>query len=413
MEKNSESSEEEVPSFPTPFQLRTLWSAICGISILVLLALLTGLIWGTSWVAGFLQPVLLPVAVAGILAYLLEPIVHWLILRKLRKLHAVSLVFGTFALLSLGITAIIVPVTAQQANRLYEQSDDIYLAVSEGLKGFAAENESHPIVEWFSSALDADGNRQRSQAEEWFANNFGEITNTLWNLLSRGFAGMGTFLGVTIGLLLAPVYLWFFLLESSKIKRRWHEFLPLRASRFKDEIVGTLTEINDYLAAFFRGQMLVSLIDGVLVAVGLFAFGLPYALLIGFFVALLGLIPFLGNLLCLIPSLLIAFFHFSLPENQYQWLGNNVWLHVLAVFLIFTMVQNLNSLVTQPKIVGDSVGLHPMTVIFSVLFWTLFLGGMLGPLLAVPLTASLKVILKRYVWDRTLNVDPQESPAVS
>ena len=60
---------------------------------------------------------------------------------------------------------------------------------------------------------------------------------------------------------------------------------------------------------------------------------------------------------------------------------------------------------TAPKIVGDSVGLHPMTVIFSMLFWSLLLGGFIGALLAVPLTAAVKVLFRRYVWERKI-MDP-------
>ena len=66
------------------------------------------------------------------------------------------------------------------------------------------------------------------------------------------------------------------------------------------------------------------------------------------------------------------------------------------------MVQQINSLLTAPKIVGDSVGLHPMSVIFSMIFWSLLLGGFLGALLAVPLTAAVKVLFRRYFWDRQL-----------
>jgi predicted PurR-regulated permease PerM len=64
------------------------------------------------------------------------------------------------------------------------------------------------------------------------------------------------------------------------------------------------------------------------------------------------------------------------------------------------VVQQINSLVTAPKIVGDSVGLHPMTVIFSMLFWTVILGGFVGALLAVPLTAAVKVLFRRFIWER-------------
>ena len=81
------------------------------------------------------------------------------------------------------------------------------------------------------------------------------------------------------------------------------------------------------------------------------------------------------------------------------------------MIVIFLVVQQINSLVTAPKIVGDSVGLHPMTVIFSMLFWSLILGGFLGALLAVPLTASIKVLFRRYIWERQLHQPVFEEPA--
>jgi predicted PurR-regulated permease PerM len=76
------------------------------------------------------------------------------------------------------------------------------------------------------------------------------------------------------------------------------------------------------------------------------------------------------------------------------------WFHPLLVTIIFLGVNNLDSIFIAPKIVGESVGLHPLTVIFSVLAWSLILGGLLGALLAVPLTATIKVVLKRYFWDK-------------
>jgi hypothetical protein len=87
--------------------------------------------------------------------------------------------------------------------------------------------------------------------------------------------------------------------------------------------------------------------------------------------------------------------------NAWNWLPS-VWAYPLIVLAIFIILQQINGLVTAPKIVGDSVGLHPLTVIFSVLFWSLLLGGLLGALLAVPLTASVKVLFVRYIWEKRL-----------
>jgi len=147
--------------------------------------------------------------------------------------------------------------------------------------------------------------------------------------------------------------------------------------------------------------MLVAFIDGILVGIALWIFGLPYALVIGLAMAVLGVIPYIGNIICLIPACLIAFVHFGHIDNQ-NFLGSSPWAYVLAVVAIFLVVQQINSLLTAPKIVGDSVGLHPMTVIFSMLFWSLLLGGFIGALLAVPMTAAIKVLFRRYIWERKM-----------
>ncbi len=154
--------------------------------------------------------------------------------------------------------------------------------------------------------------------------------------------------------------------------------------------------------------MLVSLIDGFFVGLSLAIIGLPYARLVGVFVALLGLIPYVGNILCWLAAVIISISHFSQTTGDGSLLHTfagieQVWAYPLLVTLIFIVVQQINSLVTAPRIVGDAVGLHPLTVIFSVLFWSLLIGGLLGALLAVPLTASVKVIFRRYIWERRVH----------
>src|SRR4029079_14425602 len=78
------------------------------------------------------------------------------------------------------------------------------------------------------------------------------------------------------------------------------------------------------------------------------------------------------------------------------------WIHPIGVTLIFIAIQNLEGLLYAPRIVGNYVGLHPMTVIVSIFVWGLIIGGIIGPLLAVPLTATLQVLFGRYVWGRHL-----------
>jgi len=200
-----------------------------------------------------------------------------------------------------------------------------------------------------------------------------------------------------LSLILVPIYLFFLLKEKPRIEKRWKDYLPLRESPLKDEVAEVLSEINKYVTAYFRGQLLVCVVDGVLIGTVLTLFGLNFAPLIGVLVVILTMVPYIGIIICWVPAVLIAAF---------QW-GD--WLHPIGVTLIFIVIQNLEGIFYAPRIVGNSVGLHPMTVIVSIFVWGLVIGGVLGPLVAVPLTATIKVLLARYVWGPRLREEVMES----
>ena len=167
-------------------------------------------------------------------------------------------------------------------------------------------------------------------------------------------------------------------------------------------MVSVIGEINGYLIAFFRGQLIVSLINGTVTGLGLVIVGLDFGLLIGFLLCFLGIIPYLGITLCWIPAVIIA----SVQGGAGTWVpGDPWWVFPLVVTGIFVAVQQVDGLFVTPKIVGESVGLHPMTVIVSVFIWALLMGGLLGAIVAVPMTATLKVLLRRYIWQRKLLAD--------
>ena len=216
------------------------------------------------------------------------------------------------------------------------------------------------------------------------------LTERIWSILKQS---VGGFLGITgfmLSLVTVPIYLFFLLKESPEISRHWREYLPLRNSPLKDEVATVLTQINSYVIAYFRGQLLVCLIDGVLIGIALYLLGLNFAPLVGLMVVFLTMIPYIGIVICWVPAVLLA---------AAQW-GD--WMHPLAVTGTFILVQNFEAIFIAPRIVGNSVGLHPMTVIVSIFIWGLLIGGLLGPILAVPLTATARVLLARYVWGRRL-----------
>jgi predicted PurR-regulated permease PerM len=440
--------------YPTRFQQRTIWSAATGFSMLVLGSLLVGLVWLVGQIFGFLQPVLIPLIVAGIIAYLLDPVVRLIEKRGLSRLWSVIGVFIAGLVLMTLLVAAVLP-AIQGGKRFFRQifsppSVAEAVAVEQAAEAAEADGtEAEPnlvpalarslhklrkehhdgAIGWALTETTEDGEEVafnmespnpealdffwQTRAGKALIQNKKELIEMGTRWLSVGSSKIIGFLGLILGMIMVPVYLFFFLKDSVSIREHWHDYMPLRASRFKTELVATLQEINGYLVSFFRGQVLVGVIDGILVGIALFFFDLPYALLIGVFMAILGIIPYIGNILCLIPACIIAYLHAQSASVPF---GLEPWPYVGCVILIFAGVQQINSLLTAPKIVGDSVGLHPLTVIFSMLFWSLVLGGFVGALLAVPLSAAVKVIFRRYFWDKNMleteiAPDPESSPA--
>jgi predicted PurR-regulated permease PerM len=397
------------------------WNAITSLSLLVIAAIVILTLYVTTQILAFLQPLLLPIAVAGVFAYLLEPVVSWLARYKVPRLLAVVIVFGAFVL---GAALLVVGVVPSIYTESVKFSSALPGYVERGwgaIDGFLEQNLEKlpqlggnpspgttpkpvptptPAPPVSSAAEISKGGLARYQNNPYVQQSLQYLQEQLPSLVQRTWAVMQTSLtgvfgvfGFMVGLLIVPIYLFFFLKESPRIAESWSNYLPIRRSELKDEVVTVLTEINGYLINFFRGQLVVAAINGILLAIGLSIVGLQFGFLIGLGFAFFGIIPYAGYIICYIPAILIAFAQF------------NDWAHPLWVTIIFFLiVAQIDGLVTTPRIVGNSVGLHPMTVIMSVFLWTLVLGGLLGAVLAIPLTATLKVLLRRYVWDRQRNI---------
>ena len=369
---------------PTPWQQRTMWTALTALAISMIAAVgaEAAILLGTA--LRTLQPLLVPVAVAAILAYLLNPVVEWLADRGIPRTRAVLIVF---AIALMGLTGILIWVLPQ----IYHQSVEFATTIPKDIE--KVQTQGMDLLKKYQSQYADNPYVQQAiqQAQTWAKNQLPGIPDRALSFVVGSVEGFLGAFGFLLGLIVVPIYLFFFLRDAAMISRRWSDYLPLRNSAFKNEVVSCLTEINRYLIAFFRGQILVTMIDGaILGAVLLWPVKLPFALLIGLMVAILQLIPYMGILISWIPAVIIAFAQF----HDLQ--------HPVIVSAVFLVVSNLDGFLIAPRIVGGAVGLHPVTVIVSVFLWTLLFGGLLGALMAVPLTATLKVLLRRYVWERTL-----------
>ena len=437
--------------YPTPWQRKTMWAALTACFVLLLVVVLGAVIWAGANIISFLQPILIPVAIAVILTYLLDPLVTKMSRGTLSRTKAVALVFaiGFFALGGLG--AWLVPtISIQSANfarqvpaytdRARDYMVDLIYRFDQtfGLLGGAhRKSASTSFTNWLigpaaspspraqpagSPVASPEGTapateiiapsppklttaeRQRIQA--YVEKQMPKLEQALptvlekfWDILKKSIGGFLGITGFLLSLILVPIYLFFLLNEKPRIQKRWKEYLPLRASPLRDEVADVLSEINRYVTAYFRGQLLVCLVDGILIGTSLTIFGLNFAPLIGVLVVVLTMIPYIGIIICWIPAVLIAAF---------QW-GD--WTHPIIVTAIFIVIQNLEGIFYAPRIVGNYVGLHPMTVIVSIFAWGLIIGGVIGPLLAVPLTAAMKVLLARYVWGRRLREQMEQTNA--
>ena len=419
-----------------------MWAALTAFFVVVLVVILAAVIWTGTSIISFLQPILIPVAIAVILTYLLDPLVTKMSRGTLSRTKAIALLFAIAFFALGGLATWLVPtISVQSANfarqipsyteRARDYAVDLIYRFDRTFGVFGAgqtktasknltnlligpgpsaspdrEAASSPIASPAASAPATEviapsppklstAERQRIQA--YVEKQMPKLQNALpmllgkvWEILKKSIGG---FLGVTgflLSLILVPVYLFFLLKEKPRIEQRWTDYLPLRASPLKDEVAEVLSQINSYVVAYFRGQLLVCLVDGILIGTALTLFGLNFAAVIGAMVVVLTMVPYIGIIICWVPAVLIAAF---------QW-GD--WTHPIIVTAIFIFIQNLEGLFYAPRIVGNYVGLHPMTVIVSIFVWGLIIGGVIGPLLAVPLTATLKVLFERYVWGRHL-----------
>ena len=374
---------------PTEKQTRLYWFALSGVAVATIIALIVGAVWGLGRILNLLSPVLWPLAIAGVLACLLSPVVDIFEKRKIPRGRAILMVFVLAFAVIAGVLASVIPQVVVETQDLVAKVPEYSQRLQARVHTFLAnppEFLRHILPPPKTDAETVTGPNQSAlaSATNWLTGSLPEAG--AWLLSSIGKVASG--FGLLAGLVLIPVYAFYFLLEKRGLEQHWREFLPLQDSRAKDEVVFLLDAIGGYLVAFFRGQVLVAICDAVLYTAGFFIVGVNYAFLLGFAAVFLTMIPFLGAIVICITALTLSFVQYG------------DWQHPVMVLAVFGVVQTLEGLVISPKIMGDRVGLHPLAIIIAVMTGTTLLGGILGGILAIPLAAALRVILARYVWKK-------------
>ena len=382
---------------PTEKQARILWTSVTALAVGILLTLIALLTLGIAWVVNALSSVLIPLAIAGVIAYLLDPIIDWFQRKRgFKRQNAIILVFCIAVLIVGGVMASVVPSLISQVSDLtnefpkqvkkfQENVSSIVKPVDPAKSANTSTNApAEPVWlkprEWMK-----DVGVTNEKAREFMVDAVEKISAWVLEQLKK----VMSLFGFLAGLALVPVYVFYFLLEKRGIKRNWTDYLPVRESRIKEEIVFVLHSINDCLIVFFRGQVLVAMCVGALLTIGFLVIGLDYAILLGVMAGLLSIIPYLGVALSIIPAFVLSMIQF-VPDDG--------WLKPVLILVVFAAVQTMEGLFISPKIIGDRVGLHPLTIIVAVMVGTTLLGGIMGGVLAIPLTAALRTLMLRYVW---------------
>lgn len=430
-----EPNAETTTAYPTPRQRRILWTALTTVAVTSILGVSALVFYGFISLLSWCYPILLPIGLAVIVALVLEPVVALAQKSGLKRESATLTVCILSVVGFLLFWAFLSKPLVDQAGQFFKNLPDWINKGVDQLESSTSgppekglldlhSSTTTPLVPTNSLAIVEPPPTQTlalpmaapesstvpkgpSAFQAWLKSSLPAIQDTiqknLTNLVYSAVGPVGQAFGFLLGFGFVPIYVYYFLSDQEKITKHWHEFVPLRRSRLRDEVVSVLAEINRSLVSYFRGQIIVAACNGVLTCVGLWIIGVPYSLVLGIMTGALSIVPFLGIISSIIPALLLGFISASDPK---QWLhvyagleaSRLQWLMPLLVLAVFAFVQMTESMFITPRVQSHSTGLHPLAIILGILFWSMLLPGLLGPIVAVPLTCSAVVLLRRYVW---------------
>jgi predicted PurR-regulated permease PerM len=337
------------------------WSIGCGAMVFAILIYV-------------LAPTLTPFMIAGFFAYLGNPMVNRLVRWHLPRTLAVILVFVFMILIILLLMVMLVPLIQNQVVLLFDKAP----AIIEWLQ--------NSVLPWLRSHLDVDFTLNATTVKNTLIGHWQEAGNVADKVVSTVSKSSIAILTLAINIILVPVVTFYLLRDWPLLVNKVAELIPRQIYPTIRELV---SECNEVIGAFFRGQLLVMLALGIIYTAGLSIIGLDLALLIGIIIAILSIVPYLGTVIGLLTAVLATLFQF------------HDGIHVIYVVVLFIIGHILEGMVLTPLLVGDRIGLHPVAVIFAILAGgQLF--GFLGVLLALPVAAVVMVWV-RYLHRHYLN----------
>ena len=314
------------------------------------------------WFFYLIRGILVPFILGFLLAYILAPFVETLENKQISRGTAILLVYVFF----MGLLALLVfyaiPPLIRDLNRLVEVIPSYTRYIQDTIAQMQDGFSRFPIPDGIKQVI----NETIMRVEQLSLENIQSFVQGLIGLVGQSF-----------NLILTPVVSYYFLRDFKRLGGYVLEAIPVR---YREELILLGNEINQVLRNFIKGSLLLAFLVGLLTTIGMYLIGMDFPVLIGIMVGVTNIIPYFGAIISAVPALLLA-------------LAKSKWL-ALYVLGLMVLIQQIEGNLLSPKILGSSIGLHPLIIIFALL-----VGGQLwgfgGLLLAVPGAAVLKVLIKQ------------------
>lgn len=356
------------------------------VRILFSMALMAGVIY----LIAVLRNALLPFLIAWLMAYMVQPFVKFFQYKlkfKSRILSIIAVLLSCLLLVAL-LVVMVIPSIAQEADKTL-----VLLTSHRPVEGHV------PLVpdSWIQYLEQHVDMVQLMDllSKENLINAVKQLAPKMWSILSNTFSVL---FSITIVFVIF-LYFIFILLDYERIARAWMRLIPLRYRPF---VAGLAQDVEQSMNRYFRGQSLIALCVGILLAIGFKIINFPLAVTLGLFIGLLNLIPYLQTI-GIIPMILL-----SLLKSAET--GENFWVIFGLSLLVLGIVQCIQDLFLTPRIMGKAMGLNPAIILLSLSIWGTLL-GFIGLIVALPLTTLCLSYYKRFILmeNSVINVEiPKE-----
>lgn len=333
--------------------------------ILINLFLFTKVGYVIKPIVSFVEIILLPMILTGLLYYLLNPIVDWLERLKVSRTVAISIVFVLIVILLVWGLGVAIP-NMQEQIVSFARNVPIYIQNIEKQVSTLLQDER---FEQFRPAVIEMMDRLNEQVVSFAQKLSSSAVGWAGNLIS-------TASQIIVAILIMPFILFYLLRDGKDLKGHITKFLP---TDWRQPVGTVLSDMNSQLSNYVRGQVTVAVIVALMFSIFFSIIGLNYPITLGILAGFLNLIPYLGSFLAMIPAVILG-----LVAGPFM---------LVKVLIVFMIEQTIEGRFVTPLIIGSSLSIHPITILF-VLLTSGQMYGVLGVLLGIPIYASIKVVLK-------------------